>query len=325
LEQALLLKGFFVAPFEEVEGHDSYLIKPDIVLHSEKITAAEVAGLVSIPENTKPNEEIHRTEELTKEEYLDQISQTIGAIRKHEMEKVVLSRIKVVNGSYTTKLFQIFKLHNNSYPNAFVYTFNLSGQVWMGASPEPLMRTAHNNISTVALAGTRLFSTRFTELTNWPAKEKVEQHYVTRYISSVLQQFKIQHVNRTGPYTKRAGNLLHLRTDFSFPAHQVNGRLHKLITALHPSSSVCGMPKNEAMKWISRFEKQNRGYYSGYLGPVNMDRSVDFFVNLRCMQVANDALYLYVGGGITTESVPEDEWDETNIKAETLLSIINRV
>jgi isochorismate synthase len=43
------------------------------------------------------------------------------------------------------------------------------------------------------------------------------------------------------------------------------------------------------------------------------------------MQVLADKLVLYVGAGITSESVAEDEWDETEIKADTLLSVIYNI
>jgi isochorismate synthase len=79
------------------------------------------------------------------------------------------------------------------------------------------------------------------------------------------------------------------------------------------------------MNYLLETEKHNRSYYSGYLGPVNLDERMLLFVNLRCMQVLADKLVLYVGAGITSESVAEDEWDETEIKADTLLSVIYNI
>jgi isochorismate synthase len=79
------------------------------------------------------------------------------------------------------------------------------------------------------------------------------------------------------------------------------------------------------MEFILHLEKHNRKYYSGFMGPVNIDEKVLLFVNLRCMQVLCDKLVLHIGAGITIDSVPEDEWDETEIKADTLLSVIHKV
>ena len=51
----------------------------------------------------------------------------------------------------------------------------------------------------------------------------------------------------------------------------------------------------------------------------------EIFVNLRCAKIFQNKLNLYVGGGITAESNPEDEFHETEIKAETLLSVIKKI
>ena len=46
------------------------------------------------------------------------------------------------------------------------------------------------------------------------------------------------------------------------------------------------------------------------------------FVNIRCMKILDDRAVIYVGGGITSSSVPESEWYETEHKAKCLLSVI---
>ena len=82
------------------------------------------------------------------------------------------------------------------------------------------------------------------------------------------------------------------------------------------------MPKERALTAIKKLEKHNREYYAGFLGILNMDEKIALYVNLRCMKIYHDYLALYVGGGITADSNPEEEWEETGIKAETLKSII---
>lgn len=56
-----------------------------------------------------------------------------------------------------------------------------------------------------------------------------------------------------------------------------------------------------------------------------LNNDLRLFVNLRCMEVCEEQLMLYAGGGITEKSVPEKEWDETIQKANTLLSVINDI
>ena len=52
------------------------------------------------------------------------------------------------------------------------------------------------------------------------------------------------------------------------------------------------------------------------------DEEIDLFVNLRCMKITPGYLSLYVGGGITLDSDASDEWDETRLKAESLLKVM---
>jgi isochorismate synthase len=101
----------------------------------------------------------------------------------------------------------------------------------------------------------------------------------------------------------------------------------RFLYLLHPTPAVCGLPKNEALSFILEHEIHNREFYSGFLGPVNMTsgrgrNSSSLYVNLRCMKLRENTAILYAGCGITVESEPEKEWQETELKANTLLSVI---
>ncbi len=96
----------------------------------------------------------------------------------------------------------------------------------------------------------------------------------------------------------------------------------EFISALHPTPAVCGLPKERALELIYKTEMHNREYYAGYCGPINYQGKTDLFVNLRCMKILPDKLALYIGGGLTAKSDPEKEWEETVLKANTLLSVI---
>ena len=61
-------------------------------------------------------------------------------------------------------------------------------------------------------------------------------------------------------------------------------------------------------------------FYCGFLGAINLQNQTNIFVNLRCMEIFDDKLVLYAGGGITAHSDPEKEWNETVIKCQTILN-----
>ena len=71
-------------------------------------------------------------------------------------------------------------------------------------------------------------------------------------------------------------------------------------------------------------EPNNRSLYCGYIGLVDQN-SCDLYVNLRCARISSKELQVFVGGGITSKSVAEKEYLETEIKSQTLLSVIKKL
>jgi isochorismate synthase len=317
-------KGFMIAPFVINTINRSYIIQPDYIFKNE-LTDEEIHNLKSISNTSLNGSNQLSAEETSKEDFIHQLEVTISKIKNGEYDKVVLSRTKKISGKFSGQLSKIFALLCESYTNAFVYLFSIKGHCWVGATPEPLICNREDELFTVSLAGTRPYSEDNMHLDNWNHKERVEQEYVTDFIKNILSEHNITDYSLQGPYTKKAGRLIHLRTDFSFPGNLAGQKLTRLIRSLHPTSAICGMPMEKSLQYIQKMEKHNREYYAGYLGPIGIDGEMQLFVNLRCMKVLQNELILYVGSGITSESNPEDEWDETEIKADTLLSIVQQI
>ncbi|WP_420638529.1 anthranilate synthase component I family protein [Candidatus Poriferisocius sp.] len=95
-----------------------------------------------------------------------------------------------------------------------------------------------------------------------------------------------------------------------------------LIEAAFPPGSVTGTPKLAALEAIAALEPQPRGVYCGAVGWVDADRGRgDLNVAIRTLWIEDDHLHLGTGGGITYDSDPEDEWQETELKARRLLAV----
>ena len=119
----------------------------------------------------------------------------------------------------------------------------------------------------------------------------------------------------------RAGNLLHLQTRFQVDSERINfpQMASVMLELLHPTSAVCGMPKDIAFDFIQKNEEYDRGFYSGYLGPVNINSITHLFVNLRSLKISGSQITLFAGCGITADSTPEKEWIETEMKLKTII------
>ena len=193
----------------------------------------------------------------------------------------------------------------------------------MGATPEKLLESKDNKVHTMALAGTQLFDELHSN--NWTEKEYNEQAIVTDYLIEKLETITSQ-VAVSKPYDSKAGNLIHLKTDIVAQLNK-DQNLSDTIAVLHPTPAVCGFPKKEAKQFILENENYEREFYAGFLGELNKDfnsgeNNTDLFVNLRCIKIENNLINFYAGGGITKDSIPEIEWDETVNKTNTIKSCI---
>lgn len=245
------------------------------------------------------------------------VRQGVSAIRQGAFRKVVLSRCETVSTNLTP--VSIFSRLVNLYPSAFVSLwFHPVSGCWIGATPERLLRVEGNSFKTMALAGTQAYEGE--ESVVWESKEREEQRLVTEYIQEKLEPLSVG-VHLSEPFTARAGNLLHLRTDVSGSVAE-GCTSAALISALHPTPAVCGLPKQPALDFILENEGYDRAYYAGYLGESGGE-SGDLFVNLRCMRWSPGLAELFVGCGITADSVPEKEFFETVNKSLTLGRVLS--
>ena len=191
---------------------------------------------------------------------------------------------------------------------------------WLGSTPEILLSGHGKEWHTVALAGTMPMQNEVMP-TDWDKKNREEQGYVADYIRRIAKRFGNK-MTEKGPYTARAGQLVHLKTDFYFLLKNTD-HIGDLLQELHPTPAVCGLPKEEAFRFILNNEGYDRSYYSGFTGWLDTEGHTDIYVNLRCMEIKPGEAILYAGGGILASSEVESEWVETGDKMNTMRSILH--
>jgi isochorismate synthase len=301
-------KGFVFADFK---GNQAiiFLESESALLQEEVIFAAknQENSTFEIAENGK-------------EAFRNLVKKGIQAIEKGSFEKVVLSRKETLEIDIFSFL-ETFEKLLSKYPAALRYCwFHPKIGMWMGATPEQLLKIENSVFKTVALAGTQKFQENATVV--WQEKEKQEQQFVTDFIISSLNSEAVD-LNKTKVYTFQAGNLVHLKTDIE-GVFKMDFDLKKVIGILHPTPAVCGLPTQDAKAFILAEEGYERKFYAGFLGEINNNQQgdVDLFVNLRCMEVQENQVHLYIGCGITKDSNPEKEYFETANKAMTMKQIL---
>lgn len=295
--------GFVMSPFQQKENN--VFIPKEKSASITYSLAPEQISITNIDEhlnkNVKPDEP-----------YINLLQKTIDYIKDKHAQKIVLSR-PIYKNLYHIKMGQVFLKVLNHFPTAFVYFFHHPKVgTWMGATPEQILNLKNNNFHTVALAGTQLFNEKVV----WEQKEKDEQQFVTDFIVDQLLPIS-DYLNISTPYTIRSGHLAHLKTDIE--GEIKSGIDHiELIKRLHPTPAVCGTPRKTAQDFILKYETYNRNFYTGFVGEIQSKNELDLYVNLRCTQFIDDKALIYVGGGVTKDSDPLNEWTETVEKSKTL-------
>ncbi|AMR29572.1 chorismate-binding protein [Hymenobacter psoromatis] len=266
----------------------------------------------------------------TQADYTELVRTGVAAIEAREVVKVVSSRVAHRPLPTGFDPLVAFEELSRQYERAFVSLVSVPGVgTWLGASPEVLAEvTADGHFHTMALAGTQpLVPGHTPQEAIWRQKEIEEQALVARYIVSCFKQLRLREYQETGPRTVAAGQLLHLRTDFEVNLQNVplaSSLGTDMLRLLHPTSAVGGMPKVAALEFLRRHERYDRAYYSGFLGPVNVAAPgvSRLFVNLRCLQVRPNEAILYAGTGLTVDSDPAREWQETELKLTTVAAVL---
>jgi len=326
-------KGFIFCPYSEGE---KVFIRGDIHYSSSKNKVEFDNKLDSNIENDfnkkldkkKPDRKTGPDIVSTPDtRFLELVKRSITQIKEGRFQKVVPSKIKKVGISTEFDVVENFQNLTDAYPRAFVFYISIpSIGIWMGATPETLIEIENGKLfRAVSLAGTQ----KFTGNTNtsdiaWTQKDIEEQAMVSRYIINCFKKIRLREFTEKGPKTVIAGNLIHLKTVFEVDLEETGfynlGTV--MLELLHPTSAVCGMPKENAAEFLKTNEAHPRKYYSGFLGPVNNNDDTHLYVNLRCMEIFRNYANLYAGSGITEDSDPEKEWMETEMKCNTLLNVI---
>ena len=245
------------------------------------------------------------------------------------MEKVVISRSHHVKVGRDFKAVSAMQILRDAYPNCISFCFSFPNEgIFFGSTPERLIRLKNNYVKTEALAGTigrgnnmeedRILAESLLD----SHKEKEEHSIVREQIVRKLQPYLSDISHPKVPQIMKLKNVQHLQTPISGKLNNEMTILD-LVGKLHPTSAVAGTPTSEAMKVINEMEKHDRGWYSGPIGWLDEKGDGEFYVALRSALVKDEEAHVFAGGGIVSESHPDKEWDETELKLQPILSALS--
>lgn len=327
-------KCFVFSPFQIENTDFSYILNPNIllinnkiILNDKKIDTNHINNFYyqdCLYKYTEKIEYEKSFEKYKKEDFINLINKALEEINNSKLNKAVVSRIKEKTLTKNFSPFKLFNLLCYKYDSAFIsMVFSPNLGFWLCATPELLLGINSKEIKTMSLASTKSYYEGMDiDNVEWSEKEIEEQKYVSIFIKDALKRLNVENFSE---FTKnvRAGNIVHLRTLFEFTTENPKYLASKLLPLINPTPAVLGTPRQDALSFILENELHKREFYSGFLGPLNIEESIsNLYVNLRCLQFYKDKAYLYVGAGIVKGSIPEKEWMETELKSQTLLSVI---
>lgn len=343
------LSGYLIYPFQVNHQNPIQLIRPDEL---ETFNLDQIAQLLEEKDNISnegciketsthfPSDKLDvrpskchytciKNEEERREIYKKLFERMHSKIqvKNSSLKKVVLSRqLEVkINDIHPDDYIDIYISACIKYPQNFVTLwYTPQSGMWLVATPECLLERVTSDLwRTMALAGTMTWDagSPMGNKAYWSPKDKREQGIVAEYLHNTLQKFA-EYIERSHTYPIKAGDLAHLRTDFTFSIKQ-DTSLGDLINDIHPTPAVCGLPKDEALNCIREVEGDVRRYYSGFSGPLNLNQNTRFYVSLRCVNLDIDKATLYAGGGLLRDSDEDVEWTETERKLQTILSLFS--
>lgn len=227
--------------------------------------------------------------------------------------------------------FAVYAALREINPSPYMYYLDFGNEKVIGASPEMLVRVEKRRVTTVPIAGTRprgqnqAEDERFAQDLLNDAKERAEHTMLVD-----LARNDIGRICRFGSVEVSEFMTIEKFSHVQHIVSTVNGTLkdnldcYDAFRSCFPAGTVSGAPKIRAMQIIDEQEPLPRGIYAGAVGYIGFDRNLDFAIAIRTVIVRDGTAYVQIGAGIVADSVPANEWTETENKAAAMIRAIER-
>ncbi|MDR3609908.1 MAG: isochorismate synthase [Ignavibacteriaceae bacterium] len=261
-----------------------------------------------------------------REKWYSLISNALLKIEEGFFRKVVLSR-RIVTRIKKYPLFSnILQELTVNYNNCTIFLYKSGNSVLFGATPEQLLKLNQNELEFDALAGSAKRG-ETEEEDNTIANNLISDNKNTQehnYVIDFIREASLTYVYNLRQFDtriKKYSNIQHIYTPIKAELKS-SEHLYNLINAIYPTPAICGSPKGSALKYIKENEGFDRGMFSGIIGSISPEK-MDLVVAIRSALLNDNNLYIYAGCGIVKGSDPASEYEETEIKMNTILSLFN--
>lgn len=256
------------------------------------------------------------------------VEQALNAIEQGKFNKVVLANDSCYQSNIAINPYD-FLAASEKY-NKGCYHFLLAqneNETFLGSSPECLYQRNHQQLNTEALAGTAKYSENEQEnqqQAHWllnDEKNIYENALVAKDIAQNLSPY-LENIYIGERTIKVLRKVQHLKRLIKVNLKN-NVSDNDCLNAIHPTAAVAGLPKKQALKFLTENEHFSRRWYAGTLGILSKDEA-EFCVTIRSAIIKNNHIQVFAGAGIVAGSIPLVEWQEIERKALGLISLLQQ-
>ncbi|MCJ7555699.1 MAG: aminodeoxychorismate synthase component I [Gammaproteobacteria bacterium] len=307
--------------------NETWLVcEPECSEHLERIRRdLALANAVAVPEHVR----FESLQEDSAQPYLEAVDQAKRYIASGDVYQANLARTWKAELAEPVPAVQLFARLIRSNPGPFSALARWNDTWVLSSSPERLVYTRLNRVETRPIAGTRprgktpeADAALMQELMSNP-KERAEHVMLID-----LERNDLGRVCKAGTIEVNEYMVLESYAHVHHIVSNVRGELSPgttpggVIAAVFPGGTITGCPKVRCMQLIHELEAGPRGAYTGSLGYLNRDGSMDLNILIRTLVKRGNHLSFSAGAGIVSDSVPVLELQETRAKAKGLVKAI---
>ena len=271
--------------------------------------------------------EAHGAVEGAWEAWRSRVESAQATMANGALRKVVLARSQAFTPGETNSfdpLATAWALRQRQTHSTTFLVRRKDGQAFLGSSPETLVQLSEQRVTTVALAGTRRRGDTSAEEDEALSaalldseKDRHEQELVAEAIVEALGHHVHDLEQTADPEVVRHPDVQHLRTEIQGRLAN-NATIFELVKQLHPTPAVGGLPRESALAWLDNHEQLDRGWYAGPIGWLSPKGEGEFVVAIRSVLMTGHMASAFAGCGLVLNSNPEDEWEESQVKLQTV-------
>ena len=314
----------------------TYIATPDLDIEKEtniiediekKINDAEINGIDSICYEEKEVEKTKLTSNFTKNEFENAVRKVQDYIRQGDIYQANLTQR--FNGKTTLSSYELYRDLRRFSPAPFGAFLNFDDSHILSNSPERFIKCVDRKVETRPIKGTRPRGKnkeedlRLQEELRNSEKDRAELLMIVD-----LERNDIGRISKIGTVKVPELFVIEPYANVNHLVATVVGELDDdkdcvdAIKATFPGGSITGAPKIRSMEIIDELEPTQRNVYTGSIGYIGFDGDMDLNIAIRTIIKKDDNVYFQVGGGMTWDSNPADEYQETLDKAQSIMKAL---